>query len=391
MTNVPSPPDATALLELPSLDPDDQPGARVVNRAVSIVLTTVALGGIGAVLVASLVRMDVTTRARGALEPTRVTSVRITHGGVVRQILVRTGDTVRAHAPLARLETVSLESSRRQLEAQIRALQVERTRSAASVPLEQRQFMERRRQAEARLATALAGLRQRMVEYKLGYNTDSLLRLYRSGQHVALDLAVGEVRSLEAEIRLVGAEGDLIDLRRYDGERFAAELEQLRARLSESDARIAAAELRAPTDGVVLTERVEKLVGLHFSDGSQLLELARLDDWRVVLMIPEHDVQRIHVGDKVSAEVMAFDHLERRRRLNGVVAQIAADPVAGPVGPTATGLYRVEVAVDPKGVADIGSHRLRRGYTVEARILGRSGSIIELVWGYIVNKIDRSV
>src|SRR6185295_4675031 len=141
-------------LRLPELPHEGQPGASFVRRAVGFTLLTIAGLATAGILVASLVKMDVTVKAAGVLEPIRIYPVRTMEGGAVRDVLVKTGDTVHAGQVLVRLDTVALTSALAQLEAQYRAADIDRRRSASADPLEREQNRERAAQSRARLSAA---------------------------------------------------------------------------------------------------------------------------------------------------------------------------------------------------------------------------------------------
>jgi membrane fusion protein, multidrug efflux system len=68
-----------------------------------------------------------TTRYVGRLEPARQTDLAFEQGGLVVEISVDEGDAVRAGEVIAQLDTQRLRANRRQLEAQMRELEAERT------------------------------------------------------------------------------------------------------------------------------------------------------------------------------------------------------------------------------------------------------------------------
>ncbi|HEY0035307.1 MAG TPA: biotin/lipoyl-binding protein, partial [Longimicrobium sp.] len=197
-------------LRLPNLGDDGQPGARFVKRAVSYTLAFIGLLVLTALLVSMFVSMDVTVKTSGVLEPVQLWPVRAQAGGVVREVLVKTGDTVAAGQPVVKLDALALETQLAQLQAQLRSAEIDRARSAAATPLERAQQSEKLDRARARLSTSRATLLQRMVEHGFGTNVDSLLANYPVGRHVAIDGAVGEVRAAEADIRLNSTETDML-------------------------------------------------------------------------------------------------------------------------------------------------------------------------------------
>jgi multidrug resistance efflux pump len=392
-------------LRLPSLDDGKQPGGRFVKRAVSIVLSVFVLMFTVAIIVSLVVSMDVTVKSAGVLEPVNVWPVRAQATGPIREVLVSSGDTVKAGDVMIRLDALSLEAQLAQLEAQYRAAEIDRNRSRAGTPLEHRQQTQRLASAESRLTRSRAVLVQRMVEYGFGTNADSLLAAYRPGQHVMLDQAVGDVRGAEAEIRLNAAETEMLSLRGYDEERAGTEMSRLQAQIRETRERIARTSIAAPAAGVVLTEQLERLNGASVREGETLMEVGELGDWRVTMLVPERNVHKIKVGDRVAVEVQAFGQRERRQ-LEGRISHVAAEPVgasqagsgdgasagAAPSpagGGGSAGLYRVVASLDRAQIQREELDRFRRGYSVQANVVTRSGRIAELVWAYLMDKFKR--
>jgi multidrug resistance efflux pump len=399
MTNPQPAADRVIPLRLPDLGDEGQPGGRFVKRAVSVTLLVVAALAAVAVVVSLLVRMDVTVKTAGVLEPVRVWPVRAQLSGAVREVGVESGDTVAAGDVVLQLDVLALETQLAQLEAQYRGAQIERSRSAASAPIERRQQSQRLDAAQARLTSARALLLQRMVEHGFGTSVDSLLGAYRTGQHVALDQAVGQVRGAEADIRLNGTETDLLGLRSYEQQKSGAEMDRLAAQIRDTRERISRGTVRAPTAGVVLTDEVERLRGAFVQEGQPLLEVGELGEWRVTMLVPERDVNKIAVGDAVRVEVQAFSQRERHQ-LDARVSFVASEPVgageggngaAGASRPAASsgpGVYRVVATLAPGQAGRAALDKFRRGYSVQANVVTRSGRIAELGWGYLRDRLD---
>lgn len=385
-------------LRLPELGDEGQPGGRFVKRAVSVTLGVIGALLLAGVLVSFLVKMDVTVKSAGVLEPVRVWPVRAQSAGAIRAVLVQSGDTVKANDVIAELDVLALQTQLAQLEAQHRSFEIERTRSAATAPLEMRQQGDRRAAAQARLSTARATLLQRMVEHGFGTNVDSLLASYPVGQHVALDAAVGEVRGAEADLRLNSTETDMLGLRQYEQEKAGAEMQRLEAQMREVRERIARATIRAPSDGVVLTDQLERLLGSYVQEGQTLLEVGEQGEWRVTMLVPERDVNKIAVGDRVRLEVQAFSEKDRTQ-LEARVSFVASEPVgsgseaaggtAGAPAPSGPGVYRVVATLEPGQADRAALDKFRRGYSVQANVITRSGRIAELGWNYLMERLNR--
>lgn len=375
-----------AALRLPHLDESKQPAAGIVKRTVTVTMLLIAGGAVFALIAASLVRMDVTVRARGALEPAAIWQVRAEEGGVVRDVLAGTGDTVEAGADLVRLDAFPLQASLSQLEAQLRALGIDARRLAVTADLEQQDNEQRRRQAQARLTAARAALLQRMVEHGLGTDVDSLRAVHVPGEHVAMDVALSEFDSALADARTSEGRVEATILQELDLERLAAERARLVAQIDEARLRLERMTIRTPRSGVVVTERVDRLQGSYVQQGAVLFEVAAPGAWHAHLSLSERDVHRVRVGDRVRVDVQAWSAAERRP-LEGRITSISYEPVS-PAAQTLPAVYQatVEFPHDP-----LDGHPLalvRRGFTVEGHVITRSGRISTLVWHYLRDRLD---
>ena len=69
---------------------------------------------------------------------------------------------------------------------------------------------------------------------------------------------------------------------------------------------------------------------------------------------------------------------------------VAHEPEASPwnTGVSPAGLYRVEVELEPDAMAGVDSKALRRGFSVEGKIVTRSGKISKLIWIYLRETLD---
>lgn len=376
--------------QLPELGNGRSGGGRWIRRAVSMTLAVLAVALSTTLIVAFTVRVDDVVRTGGVLEPSRIFPVRTMEAGMIAEVLVQTGDTVVKGQTVARLDPLFLRSSLAELQARYRTGAIELEKVASESPHQQRQQAQRLAQAEARVVTARATLRQRMVENDQGVDVDSLLGAYRLGSHITLDLAVAELRSAEAERRLVNEQTDALGLSRYDRQTGEVSQEQLEAQIGIVRERLGRLDIPAPTGGFVLTEQIEKLPGSSVREGELLLEMAAPDEWRLILHVREGDVHKVRLGDSVKAEIRAFP-MDERDLLYGSVIHIATDPTPrGIDSATAVpvGTYRVIAALDPRQVAQLGPAKFRRGYTVEGRIIARSGLIIELFWDYVQERFD---
>jgi multidrug resistance efflux pump len=372
------------VLELPVLHDEHVGGGRFVARAVALTLGVMGLLAAASMVAGVTVWMDLVVTAPGELEPGRVWPVRTRETGVVEQVLVRAGDTVAAGAPVARLDSVGPAAALRQLEAQARTHDLAILGLRAAAPLEAREQAEARAAAQTRVVQARATLLQRAVEHDLGRNLDSLLIRHVPGSHVALDLAVSEVRAAESAARAAQVRGDRSALHELDVRREEEALRHLEEQIAAARERIQRLSVAAPAAGVVLTREPERLTGALVREGETLLEVADLGSWRVRLRVPERDVHRIRPGDPAKLEIQAFRHTDRMP-LRGRVETVAAGPLEGSAEIPGGGVYEVVVRLDPEEVAAAGTDNLRRGFSVIGNIvLGRERMIV-VAWRRLSN------
>ncbi len=374
---------------LPEIGEKGLPGAVIVRRAVGAIFSMLALIAASAALVASVVEMDVTISGNGVLEPIGIWPVRTQEAGLISRVLVSTGDTVGKGEVVVQLDSLPLQTTLLQLQAQYEALRLEHQRAIFAEPIEQRRQEELTNQAHANLVRARATLRQKLVDFGFGGDVDSVVRAYTVGEHVGVDLALADVISAEADVRSAVAQHELLANSELDREEQRVRLRQLKRQISNVCLRLNRLSVSAPAAGMVLTERLEQLPGRYFRKGEQVLEVAALGRWRAILSLPERDVHRVEVGAVVKVEVAAFAGL-REELFGGTVVSVASDPMRAEDGPTANaeaGLYRVIAELDEDEVLAIGAGKLRRGFSVQGKVITRSGKIIRLLVAYIHDKL----
>ncbi|MDB4915098.1 MAG: hypothetical protein JWM95_2742 [Gemmatimonadetes bacterium] len=386
-------PRRTVELQLPPMDQRRLLGANVVRRAATILLlafsATLILGIIGG----SLVSVRLTVDASGVLEPVRVATVRPAQDGLIRRVLVSTGDTVRSEQVLVVLDSLDLATSLGVLLAQQDAQRITRAQLLAEVPVDQQRQLAQRAQADAHVVRAGATVLDRMVSHGLGRNLDSLTRAYVTGTHVNIDVALSDLRSAQAD--QLTADAEELRLRSADLAVAAqdAKLRELQSTIRAARARLARLAILSPSNGVVLTEQVERLTGSYVRQGEQILEVGDPASWRADLIVNEADMHDIHRGDSVSVEVLPLTAL-KMPRLNGVVDAVGVTPTSPGGGSSAaqlapSGSYRVLVSLDPTQLREIGVSQFRRGYSVTGKIVTRRGIILRLLSDWANRELRR--
>ena len=118
----------------------------------------------------------------------------------------------------------------------------------------------------------------------------TLLRLDTSDLDLQKVRWQNRILGIQAEFRSAMAEHD-----RKDMAIAQAQLEQARAQVALVQQQIDRAELRAPTDGVVVSGDLSQSTGAPVERGTQLLELAPTDGYKVHLLVDEVDISYVAI------------------------------------------------------------------------------------------------
>lgn len=138
-----------------------------------------------------------------------------------------------------------------------------------------------------------------------------------------------------------------------------AQLHQAEAALALIDAQLAQLTLVSPITGTVATRSVH--VGETVAPGATLLTLTNLDEVRLVLYIPENQIGRVRVGQRVDVTVDSFPG----RVFTGYVASIGSEAEFTPRS-VQTREERVNLVFAVKVVIPNPDHALKPGMPADA-------------------------
>lgn len=376
----------STVIPLPRIADDQVPGWYLTRHAVTLTLVVFVTVVLGAIMASAIVTVRVTVDGSGFLEPENVWPVRSMEGGVISAILVRTGDAVRAGQVVMTLDSAVAMGELRSVESQIAIASIDLVRAAAALPISIDQAHVRVSMAEARLARARSALRDRMTDFSITGDPDSVAGAMTTRGHLGLDPPSADLLVAKGELETARLDLASAMLAALDTARRAADLRRLKAATLAAQATLARHAIRSPANGVVLSERIGQLRGAAITAGQPIIDIGDVSRWRATIGVDEQNVHRVRVGDTVDVDVRAFSAMPANR-LRGRVEAVGWQPsptLAAATGtPTAVSGYRVDISVDAADMVD----RLRRGYAVHAAIVTRSGTGLSVAIEYLRDKL----
>jgi len=187
------------------------------------------------------------------------------------------------------------------------------------------------------------------------------------GDHGVLLAQIAQNRGKVAEIELRIIQVDE-DLRTEVGK----DLSENRAKTSElTEKRIAAedqlrrVEIRAPHDGYVHELAVHTVGGVIKDGESIMLIVPDKEKLLVEAKVQPQDIDQIYVGQTAAVRFAAFNQ-RTTPEVNGTVSLVSADVLLDAKGgPTALPYYMVRISVSPEEIARLGDVKLVPGMPVE--------------------------
>ncbi|MGL3823453.1 HlyD family type I secretion periplasmic adaptor subunit [Sphingopyxis sp. R3-92] len=338
------------------------------------IMVAAAAGFVLFLLWASIARVDEVTRGQGRVIPSsKVQIIQSAEPSTIREILVRSGQTVKKGQLLVRLDNTSSQSELGQLETENERLGQRAARLASeggggagctgeSCGDEMRLAQVRRSSLQSQLAALSAGVEQRRRDMGEAQATasslESSLRLARQQVTMLEPLAakgvVPQTELLTAQREVVDIQGRLAAARqaisrsqaavqeagaevaraRFDFQQEALnERSQLTTKMAVNqetirgaEGRLARSEIRSPTRGVV-NDLLVNTVGGYVNAGEQIMQVVPLGDKLLIeTRVTPRDIAFIKVGDPANVKVTAYD-FSIYGGLKGRVVRVSADSI----------------------------------------------------------------
>jgi HlyD family type I secretion membrane fusion protein len=414
-----------------------------------IVFTFVVLGGWSAVA-----RLDSAVVADGAIaiESNRKT-IQHLEGGIVREILVRDGDTVRQGDTLVRLDPTRNEATDKGYRQQLAIASALQARLTAQRDMaetidfpadvtafkddpyignalrdNQSQFDNRRQSLlrgvqvlEKQIAQAKSEIAQASVDQETAQKQIESIDLELPSLKSLLErglVSLPRVTTLERQLMVVKGQLETAKVSAVKAEEkvgeFQARIDQLQqdyrqeganalpdVRKVISDARqqltiasdvLQRIDIKAPVTGTVQQLKVFTIGGI-IRAGDSILDIVPSSDTLVVrAKVLPIDVDRILTGEKVEVRVPQFMKFELHP-IEGVVRSISRDSITDApsgAGPP-TPYYAVEVAVDRGSIPEEIRDRMIAGMTVDTIIRTQQRTVLSYLLAPLRNRLAKSM
>lgn len=354
-------------------DPGSFTGSSRVNRIVGLIGLCLFVAGL------LVLRTDFSIKVVGTVEREEEFSVFAEESGVVREVFAEEGARLRKGQEVLRMGSRDLDfallGKRRELvdlEFQLALSGLTLEEFATRPGSVEMMVSGERRELLRQISEIHADLIGRMEQLQVSQDIESTeLQEKRIDRlRVELELLEAEVLARWVEADLPGMEKRKIELER---ERLERDVGLLRDEIEVLQARRESLRIRAPLPGI-LTQLPFPDPGSVVEKGDLLFRMADPDSsYRVVVQVPERNVDRIRPGTPVRMESEVFDSV-LEGFIRGEVLSIAPDAVAG-VAATGPSLFEVEIAVHET------PRPLVLGSRVQVSILLGKRSVIELMLG----------
>lgn len=379
MTQIPQRPPASCAAEPIAVHHDFERGA---NRAVTLLLGTLALFFILLLAWMAFARLDISVNASGSIVPSsRIQQIQSMEGGILQSLSVREGEHVKKGHLLASIQNRQFDSEQGESQQQYWAAQAALIRLQAELQNQTPAFpaeLEARTPDQVREQRVLWQSRKQERENTLETLTRQLTQRQqeladaRSRYQAASEAIVPSREALAIEEKLndagAGARADLLNARQrhatqkgeLDSTRIAisrgqAAVQEAQSRLNETRARfqtesskekseielraatveqqltgrndrVARRELRAPMDGVVNRLLITTQGGV-IKAGETIMEIVPIDDTLLIAVrVKPNDIAFIKPGQDARIRITAYDS-SIFGPLEGRVLRVGADAI----------------------------------------------------------------
>lgn len=241
-----------------------------------------------------------------------VSEVRTKTGGILEELLVRSGQEVKKGQVVARLLDIDLQLQRNSMEAHL-------NEARADLELHERGFrVEEIDSAKAKVGELSAAVR--LAEVQLSRNKKLRQSNIISAEQYDESLSLLQ----QKQQALFQAQEHLRKMKRgFRQEEIAAaqaKVKQLEAQLREMDVHLGWTQVKSPVDGIVITpmKDMQTRLGRSLARGASVMKVVNRDDLVARILVPEHEFSAEELGEQVYLR----SYQDPRNVLEGKVTEV---------------------------------------------------------------------
>jgi adhesin transport system membrane fusion protein len=374
-------------------------------KRASMFLWVVMLGFSGLIGWASVARVDQVTRVQGqVIAAGRTQQIQSTDGGVISQLLVKEGESVKAGQKLAVLETKRAQVAVNDSLSRVAALRAARARLSAEMrgqPLSfdadlqaypeyvqnQRDLYQRRKQAIDQEIAALERL--------LGLARDELAmneKIFSFGDVSQADILRLQRQVADLEAQIVNRRNRYFEEAQQELTKVQEELDSQSEQLRDRQQVLSHTDLIAPVDGLVKNISMHTLGGV-LRPAETLMELVPTNSQLIVeVKVSPADIAEVKLGQSALVKLDAYDY-SIFGSLNGNVSYLSPDTLREDTQQGPAFSYRAHIRVSPPDPNDQRAKQIqiRPGMTASVEIKSRDRTILSYLTKPIIKTWDQSL
>lgn len=369
------------------------------NTRVRLTLWVAVFSLVALTLWAALTEIDQVTRAQGQIiASSRTQVVQAVDGGVLRELKVQEGDTVKAGQLLATLEKARVQAAVDDSKSKVAALRITLARLRAEVYGGQPVFDEEMREYPELIENQTNLYNRRRTAYTEDIAAQQKVRAVLS-EELAMnkklessgDVSKAEVLRLERQVaeidaQITGKRNKFFQDAQAEMTKAQEDLNTQSESLNDRVQLLDQTDLLAPAAGVVKNIKVTTLGGVVRA-GDTVMELLPTDGALIVeAKVQPSDVAWVRIGQQANVKLDAFD-FSIFGGFKGDVVYLSPDTLneETPQGPKP--YYRVHIRIGEKEFTGERANRLEAlpGMTAQVDILAMRRTVLS----YIVNPVSK--
>jgi membrane fusion protein, adhesin transport system len=337
--------------------------------------------------------IDQIVRASGQIIPQdRTQLIQAADGGVLQELLVTEGETVRKGQVLARLENQRASAGVDEVRNRTAGLTITRLRAHAEASAQpfapgaylrshpdlvqaQQSLYQQNTSALQQETAALRG-QLRLAEEEQQLNQ----RLFENGDISRVELMRAQRQVLDVQQRIQAAQDKFRSDARKELARIEDEITANRSKLQERQSIFDHTILEAPTDGVVKYLRINTLGGV-LRPGDELMQISPTQgDYIVEAKVNPADIGQLAVGQAATLRLDAFDY-SLYGTVPGRLDYLSSDTLTepGPDGRSSQTYYRARLSLQLPPHSRIRAEDIKPGLTVSIDIQTGRRSVLHYI------------